>query len=246
MNILITNDDGYNSELLYILIDSLKENNNLYIYVPKTNQSGQSSKVSLEKKVFVEKLNNNIKIIQGSPLDCVLFGMEDLERSNISLDLIISGINKGLNYGNTIYYSGTFGAALEATIKNIPSIAISFEGNVIFLRNKININKMVNEFKVNKKYKCLININIKLMSKKMPIKLISEYRSIDENYQAFKVEYNNKKSFTLKSNTASINSNISSQNFIMVGCFNRYKGYLKGYHESITLNKFLYSNNKKE
>jgi 5'-nucleotidase len=40
-------------------------------------------------------------------------------------DLVISGINRGANMGENVYYSGTLGAAREAAINRVPAIAVS-------------------------------------------------------------------------------------------------------------------------
>ena len=59
----------------------------------------------------------------GSPVDCVRVGL--LSGLVAPVDLVVSGINHGLNVGDDVTYSGTVGAALEAAILDVPAIAVS-------------------------------------------------------------------------------------------------------------------------
>jgi 5'-nucleotidase len=42
-------------------------------------------------------------------------------------DLVVSGINAGMNVGNSIYYSGTVAGAVEGVLFNVPAVAISMQ-----------------------------------------------------------------------------------------------------------------------
>ncbi len=70
---------------------------------------------------------NNIISIDGTPSDCIIFGVLHLFKEQ-KIDLIVSGINLGPNLGDDVTYSGTIGAAIEGTLLKIPSIAISLAG----------------------------------------------------------------------------------------------------------------------
>lgn len=62
----------------------------------------------------------------GTPADCTQAGLSLLGKN---IDLVILGINRGLNCGTDILYSGTVSAAIEGAIYNVPSIAISMEAD---------------------------------------------------------------------------------------------------------------------
>jgi len=61
--------------------------------------------------------------VDGTPTDCINLGILNLlsERPH----LVVSGINRGLNLGDDITYSGTVAAAFEGTLLGIPSFAVS-------------------------------------------------------------------------------------------------------------------------
>jgi len=126
MKILISNDDGYNSEGIMTLAKLFSKENEVIIFAPENERSafGQSITMSNPLRVTNVKNEKNLKIfhVNGTPADCVKIGLNLLETPP---DLILSGINKGTNTGFNTRYSGTIGAAFEGVIKNIPSFAIS-------------------------------------------------------------------------------------------------------------------------
>ena len=138
MRILLTNDDGIMAEGIYALAKELDKDYEVTIVAPETQKSAQSHAITLSKPLVVkevelEGLESKAYSISGTPADCVRAGMEILSESPI--DLVLSGINLGLNAGMDILYSGTVSAAIEANIHKIPSIAVSAEwidGNINF------------------------------------------------------------------------------------------------------------------
>jgi 5'-nucleotidase len=70
------------------------------------------------------KLAENFYGVSGSPADCIHVGIPQVLK-NKKPDLIISGINRGANLGQDVFYSGTVSAAREGCIMGIPSIAVS-------------------------------------------------------------------------------------------------------------------------
>src|SRR5690606_5724562 len=83
------------------------------------------------------------------------------------VDIVISGINKGLNVGMDVLYSGTVSAAIEANLYGIPSMALSaewYEGNINYdvaiVYGRIIFEKMKDELLKNK---MIININTPYM-----------------------------------------------------------------------------------
>ncbi len=124
MKILLVNDDGYNAPGILSLYDTLSLDHEVYLVAPDKEKSGAGHAISLHSSVDLKKVGENSYAINGSPADCVSFAMRYLFTESIP-DLVVSGINKGANLGQDIYYSGTVAAAREATFLKIPSIAIS-------------------------------------------------------------------------------------------------------------------------
>ena len=122
MNILLTNDDGYNSEGILLLAKLLKKYGNVVIVAPDSPRSGNSAALSIGKPLHLEKVENNIYKLDGTPVDCVSVG---LRAFNIEFDLVVSGCNHGWNISYDTIYSGTVGAALQALIGGVPSFAVS-------------------------------------------------------------------------------------------------------------------------
>ena len=126
MKILVTNDDGIQSEGILELARALEEVAEVWVVAPDREQSAVSHALSMGRPLRskrVESLGPRYFAVNGTPTDCVLLGVNRImpERPN----LIVSGINKGENLGDDITYSGTVSAAIEATILGIPSFAIS-------------------------------------------------------------------------------------------------------------------------
>lgn len=63
--------------------------------------------------------------VEGSPADCVKLGITQFCPRRP--DLVVSGINSGLNVGINVLYSGTVAAAIEGAFFRIPSFAVSLE-----------------------------------------------------------------------------------------------------------------------
>lgn len=124
MNILLTNDDGYDSKGIHLLKDKLKKYGRVVIVAPKGSMSAKSVSITIGKGIHVEKVDDETFICEGTPADCVSFGINAL---SIEFDLVVSGCNNGFNVSYDTMYSGTVGAALEALTYGIKSIAVSCE-----------------------------------------------------------------------------------------------------------------------
>ena len=123
MIILVTNDDGINSEGLKVLGDVLGGLGEVYIVAPDRQRSAVGLSITLERPLRVENIDEKTFSVDGMPADCVTLAIHRLIES--TPDLIISGINDGQNLGYDIYHSGTVGAALVGTMFGIPSMAVS-------------------------------------------------------------------------------------------------------------------------
>ncbi|MBF0620615.1 MAG: protein-L-isoaspartate(D-aspartate) O-methyltransferase [Magnetococcales bacterium] len=127
MLILLTNDDGIESPSFRDLSHHLSGLGRLVIVAPDRNQSGKSHAVSdFHNPPRLHELGPDWYALEGTPSDCVHFAVNRLLDN--APDLVISGINMGSNLSEDVTYSGTVGAAMEAAIRGIPSIAVSLVG----------------------------------------------------------------------------------------------------------------------
>lgn len=126
MNILLTNDDGYKAYGINLLAKLLKKYGDVYIVAPKKVMSAKSVSIILDRPIKVSKIKKNVYSTDGTPADCVAFGLSTL---GIKFDLVVSGINHGHNLSYDTMYSGTIGACLQSLTYQIPAIAFSCEHN---------------------------------------------------------------------------------------------------------------------
>lgn len=125
MNILLTNDDGYQSEGISVLEAVLAEaGHEVWVCAPSDQRSAQSHAMTLKGKIKFIRYDARHYHCSGTPADCILYGLNG-EAIPVVPDLIISGINHGYNASTDILYSGTVGAASEAALRGIPAMAIS-------------------------------------------------------------------------------------------------------------------------
>lgn len=123
MNILLSNDDGYNAPGLQALRLSLIQFATVITVAPETNRSGASNSLTLETPLRITDRGENIYSVNGTPTDCVhlaLTGLLDEEP-----DIVISGVNAGANLGDDVLYSGTVAAAMEGRFLGLPAVAVS-------------------------------------------------------------------------------------------------------------------------
>ncbi len=162
MKILLTNDDGIDSEGLKIVADWAKTFAEVTIAAPKTQQSGKSHAITIHSPIEIKKVPYDKDVtaycVDSSPVDCVRYATLGL---NKTYDLVISGINKGFNLGEDILYSGTVGAIFEAGLRKIKGIALSTEYKT-FDTAKEWLNNVYNYVVENKlfDYNDIYNVNI--------------------------------------------------------------------------------------
>ena len=128
MKVLITNDDGINARGIITLAKEIAKKHEVIVVAPREQKSASSHSISIHNpiKIREEKIDEDFKAysLVGTPADCTQAGLSLLGKD---IDLVISGINRGLNCGTDILYSGTVSAAVEGAIYSVPSIAISME-----------------------------------------------------------------------------------------------------------------------
>ena len=126
MRILITNDDGIWAPGLLPLVRWAKTLGQVTVAAPKVEQSGKSHGIELHKAFEAKRVDLEPGVtaysVDSTPADCVRYML--LGRKE-TFDLVISGINKGLNVGLDMLYSGTVGAIFEAACLGVPAIAFS-------------------------------------------------------------------------------------------------------------------------
>ena len=123
--ILITNDDGIEApgiKLLEKIARSLSDD--VWVVAPELEQSGASHSLTTRRPLRIIELSQRRYAVDGTPTDCVLLAVKRLLRDRPP-DLVLSGINGGSNVGEDLTYSGTVAAAIEATLLDIPAIALS-------------------------------------------------------------------------------------------------------------------------
>lgn len=126
MRILITNDDGLEASQLIPLIKWCRRLGEVTAFVPKYEQSGKSHGFEIRRPFEVKQVEPepgvSIWYVDSTPADCVRLAVLGMKQN---FDFAISGINRGLNVGADIMYSGTVAAASEAVNLGIPAIALS-------------------------------------------------------------------------------------------------------------------------
>ena len=123
MKILISNDDGYMARGLHTLANALKDCGEITVVAPDRNRSGASNSLTLENPLRLDRLDNGIYRVEGTPTDCVHLAITGLLEEEP--DMVVSGINAGANLGDDVLYSGTVAAAMEGRFLGLPAIAIS-------------------------------------------------------------------------------------------------------------------------
>ncbi len=125
--IFISNDDGVHAKGLHHLVACVKDLGEVYVVAPAQPQSGKSSAISVETPLFIEThpeyTDAHYFSVTGTPVDCVKLAMHHILPSHPAV--MLSGINHGSNAGNSVIYSGTMGAVMEACMVGIPAIGYS-------------------------------------------------------------------------------------------------------------------------
>jgi 5'-nucleotidase len=125
MQILISNDDGYQSAGIERLAETLASVADVTVVAPDRDRSGASNSLTLEYPIRAQTQPNGYISVNGTPTDCVhlaITGLLDEEP-----DMVVSGINHGANLGDDVLYSGTVAAATEGRFLGLPALAVSID-----------------------------------------------------------------------------------------------------------------------
>jgi 5'/3'-nucleotidase len=123
--ILVTNDDGYFSPGIEALADALRPLGEVTVVAPQTEASAVGHALTLRRPLRLEKIRERVYAVDGTPTDCVNIGIDEVLTG--PPDLVVSGINRGLNVGDDVTYSGTVAGALEGALLGYPAIAVSLQ-----------------------------------------------------------------------------------------------------------------------
>ena len=128
--LLLSNDDGYQAPGLAAIREALLPHADVVICAPHSEQSATSHALSLHRPLRLVPHGNAVYSLDGTPADCVYVALHAERRVLPRLpDLVVSGINHGVNLGDDVFYSGTVAAAREAALKGFPALALSADGD---------------------------------------------------------------------------------------------------------------------
>jgi len=124
--VLLANDDGYRARGLRLLGDALRAHADVVVCAPEVEQSAASHALSLHRPLRLYAHGEGVFSVDGTPADCVYVALHGQQRVLPRRpDVIVSGVNHGVNLGDDVFYSGTVAAAREGALKGIPAIAVS-------------------------------------------------------------------------------------------------------------------------
>ncbi len=124
MRILISNDDGIYSPGIVALAKVASRFGEVRIVAPDVEQSSMGHAITASRPLRYKRIQVGkfeAYRVNGTPADCVALGTHHWQR----IDLVLSGINLGLNLGNSCWHSGTLAAAKQAALLGLRGIAIS-------------------------------------------------------------------------------------------------------------------------
>ena len=128
MRILVTNDDGINAPGLVLAEEIAAEiagpDGEVWVVAPDNERSGVGHCISYVAPTRLTRLGERRFSLDGYPADCVLVGLHKVLTGK-TVDLVLSGVNRGHNVAEDVVYSGTAGAAMEAGLNRVRAVALS-------------------------------------------------------------------------------------------------------------------------
>ncbi len=125
MRILISNDDGVHAPGLHALAKEFSDHQ-VVIVAPERERSTTGHSLTLHKPLRLHRIEKNVYWVSGGPADCIYVAMNEVLKGKRP-DLVLSGINRGANLGQDVFYSGTASAAREAANMGVPAMAVSLD-----------------------------------------------------------------------------------------------------------------------
>lgn len=124
IRILVTNDDGIFTEGIAALATALEAVGEVTVVAPASEQSASAHSLTLTRPLRIREVGERRYSVDGTPTDCVTLALTKIMADNLP-QIVVSGINYGANLGDDVTYSGTVAGALEASVFNLPGIAVS-------------------------------------------------------------------------------------------------------------------------
>jgi len=121
--LLVTNDDGYQAPGLQALRQTLAVIGEVFVVAPLREASACGQSLTITRRVEAQEIEPRVFAVDGTPADCVSLAVVRLLGRRP--DLVLSGINRGANLGEDVFYSGTVGGAREASFYGLPAVALS-------------------------------------------------------------------------------------------------------------------------
>ena len=118
--ILVSNDDGYQSEGIRALVGAMEELGEVWVVAPEQEQSASSHAISIHRPLRLREVRTRWYAVDGTPTDCAWLGIHHVLRDRRPA-IAVSGINHGPNLADDVTYSGTLAAAMEASIIGVPA-----------------------------------------------------------------------------------------------------------------------------
>src|SRR3954463_13061060 len=125
VRILVTNDDGVQSDGIKALAEALQPLGEVTVVAPLAEASAIGHALTLRRPLRLERISERVFAVDGTPTDCVNIGITTVLKEMPAL--IVSGINKGWNLGDDVTYSGPVSGAFEGALLGVPSIAVSLQ-----------------------------------------------------------------------------------------------------------------------
>lgn len=126
--IFITNDDGVAARGLRVVTEVARKFGRVVVIAPEVSQSGKSHSITMYNPLYLRTVHKEedleVYACSGTPVDCVKLAFDHLLADQLP-DITISGINHGSNSAISVLYSGTMGAAIEASFYGRPAIGLS-------------------------------------------------------------------------------------------------------------------------
>jgi len=125
-NVLLSNDDGIESRGIWALKEHFEEHFNVFVVAPDRERSATGHSISLHDPIRLKVVEEDrVFAVNGTPVDAVHLALHGVVKEKI--DVVVTGINRGLNLGTDVFYSGTISAASQAKVLSIPAVAVSID-----------------------------------------------------------------------------------------------------------------------
>ncbi len=170
--ILVSNDDSINAPGIYSLVDSIGDDADVIVVAPQHPHSGMSSAFTVDSALRISSRDDyhgaRMFAVNGTPVDCIKLGLHAIVPRKP--DLVLAGVNHGSNSGNSVIYSGTMGAVIEACMAGIPAVGFSLLHHSIkadFTLSAEYVSKIIQKV-INEGLPQGICLNVNIPSKVMP------------------------------------------------------------------------------